>query len=161
MQKRFVIYLLITALGLLSGCASISSGVTEAIMTYEVEDKRRCWITGRSFKGLEDLFPDPVNVDQSAAAEKLKIMTVHGIGQHEQGYSRRLMNGLIAELGFVFVDERVVDIALSHPDYAGDLGKLTVYRYLNTDKTREILFYELTWDSIVEEQKRIVEFDSE
>lgn len=128
-------------------------------MDHQVEDKRRCWITGRSFMGLEDLFT--LDADNGLAApERLKVMTVHGIGSHSPGYSRRLLDGLIALFGFSRMDEVVKVIPLADPDYEGDLGILSVYRYLNAERTREVLFYELTWDSIVEEQKRIIDFDN-
>ncbi len=157
--NRTFVYLVLTSITLLSGCASLSSGVTEAIMNYESEDKRRCWITGRAFTGLEDLFT--ANTDnQPTLPKKLKVMTVHGIGTHKPGYSRRLLDGLIAELGFSYMDEQVRRIPLAHPEYDGNLGLLSVYRYMNSERTREVLFYELTWDSIVEEQKRIVDFDN-
>ena len=159
MPGRNAICLLALALLTLSGCASISRGVTEAVMNYEVDDERRCWITGRAFKGLEDLFLESTEGD-SQPVSRLKIMTVHGIGSHRPGYSRRLLDSLVTELGMTSMSELVKSIPLAHPDYNGDLGILSVYRYLNADRSREVLFYELTWDSIVEEQIRIIDYDN-
>ena len=128
-------------------------------MDYEVADERRCWITGRTFKGLDDLFLESTDGD-SPPVSRLKVLTVHGIGAHKPGYSRRLLDSLVTELGLTSMSELVKTIPLAHPDYPGDLGILSIYRYLNGDRSREVLFYELTWDSIVEEQIRIIDYDS-
>ena len=159
MLRKSTICRLAIVLAALSGCASISKGVTEAIMEHKVEDERRCWITGRSFKGLEDLFTASED-DASESLARLKVMTVHGIGTHAPGYSRRLLDSLVSELGFTRMSEVVKTISLTHPDYGNDLGILSVYRYMDEARHREVLFYELTWDSIIEEQKQIIEFDN-
>ena len=159
MPTKRGICLLAGALLMLSGCASISRGVTEAILDYEVDDERRCWITGRTFKGLDDLFLESTEGDSPPVA-RLKVLTVHGIGSHSPGYSRRLLDSLVPELGMTSMSERVKVIPLIHPEHSGDLGVLSVYRFLNGDRSREVLFYELTWDSIVEEQIRIIDYDS-
>jgi hypothetical protein len=36
---------------------------------------------------------------------------------------------------------------------------LRVQRFLNKDRTRELLFYELTWSPIIEAEKQLIEFD--
>ena len=159
MHKKHFFILVI--LGLLTGCTSISKGITAAIMESEAKDDRQCWITGRSFEGLDDLFKAEVDGNSSGGAPAmLKVMLVHGIGTHVPGYSRHMLDGLIAELGFKNTDETVKTIELSHPEFPDGLGVLTVHRYMNLERTREILFYELSWDSIVEEEKKLLDFDN-
>ena len=159
-MRRPIQYLwLAVMLVALTGCASISRGITEAIMQHEVEDERRCWINGRSFVGLNDLFRASADGD-SGLVSSLKIMTVHGIGAHSPGYSRRLVNSLVTEFRLTRMAEVVKTINLTHPDYVGDLGILSVYRYMNAAQTSEVLFYELTWDSIIEQQVEIVDYDN-
>jgi hypothetical protein len=146
-------------LAALTGCASISRGITEAIMQHEVEDERRCWIAGRSFDGLNNLFRASAEPGDDLISS-LKIMTVHGIGSHVPGYSRRLINSLVSEFHLTRMAENVKTVPLAHPDYDGDLGILSVYRYMNDAQTNEVLFFELTWDSIIEEQVAIIDYDN-
>ena len=157
-KKHFFI---LAILGLLTGCSSISKGITEAIMERESKDDRQCWITGRSFVGLDDLFNAEVGGNSSGGAPaRLKVMSVHGIGTHVPGYSRRMLDGLVAELGFKNADETVKTIELSAPEFPDGIGVLTAHRYMNLERTREMLYYELTWDSIVEEEKKNLDFDN-
>lgn len=142
--------------GLLSGCASFGRGVTEAILDQQTEDTRQCWINGREFNGLEQLFHQ---ADDSSVA-RLKVLKVHGIGSHVPGYSQHLQNGMIEEFGFTAMDESVKQIAMAHPSHDGDLGTLRVHRYMDPERAREMLFYELTWDPIVETEKQLIDFDN-
>ncbi len=147
--------------GLLSGCASFGRGVTEAILNQQTEDTRQCAIVGREFDGFENLFE--VEAAQAAAIgrpAKLKILKVHGIGEHQPGYSARLLSGLVNELGFERMDETVKNVQLSSPQYPQGLGILRVHRFVNPERGREMLFYELTWDQIVEQEKQLLAFDN-
>ncbi|NCF38461.1 MAG: hypothetical protein GWP56_19170, partial [Gammaproteobacteria bacterium] len=89
-NKPVLVYGLVIALGTMSGCASFGRGVTEAVLDRQTEDTRQCWINGREFDGLEQLFDG----DGSSDA-RLKVLKVHGIGSHTPGYSQHLQNGLI------------------------------------------------------------------
>ncbi|MFZ9038286.1 MAG: hypothetical protein ACO3DT_09470 [Gammaproteobacteria bacterium] len=142
--------------GLLSGCASFGRGVTEAILDQQTEDTRQCWITGREFDGLERLYD---RVDGSSVG-RLKVLKVHGIGSHTPGYSQRLQNGLIEEFGFTAMDETVKQIDMVHSGHDGELGTLRIHRYIDPERSREMLFYELTWDPIVEQEKQLLSFDN-
>ena len=53
--KQLTIYCLVLTIALLSGCTSISKGITQAYLEQETEDTRQCWISGREFEGLNDL----------------------------------------------------------------------------------------------------------
>jgi len=152
---------LLLVVTLLSGCASFSKGITQAILERETEDTRQCWITGRAFNGLDNLVQTEIDSSNGESVnDKLKILMVHGIGHHEPGYSRRLQDGLIEELGLDSTDETIKTIPMTHPAFPESLGILRVHRYMNLEKSQEMLFYELTWDSIVEEEKQLLAFDN-
>ena len=158
MPARFLI--LSIAVLLVSGCTSISKGVTQAIIEREQVDERQCWIAGRPFEGLGDVIATGAESDpDKSLPTKLKIMSVHGIGKHAPGYARRLLDGVVEEFGFITKDEEIKTINLLHPEYEEGLGVLTVHRYTNPNDAREILFYELTWDPIVEQEIKIVSYD--
>jgi hypothetical protein len=158
--KQLTIYWLVLTIALLSGCTSISKGITQAYLEQETEDTRQCWISGRSFDGLDSLVEtDSEPASQTNGSDKLKVLMVHGIGKHAPGYSRRLQDGLVEEFGFESMDETIKTITLSHPLYPDSLGVLRVHRYMDLESSREMLFYELTWDSIVEKEKQLLSFD--
>jgi hypothetical protein len=159
-KKQLTIYGLVLTIALLSGCASISKGITQAYLEQETEDTRECWITGREFDGLDDLFTaENASTSGTSASDQLKVLMVHGIGIHAPGYSRRLQDGLIEEYGFENTDETVKTIAMRHPAYPDSLGVLRVHRYMTRQSSQEMLFYELTWDSIVDQEKELLSFD--
>jgi hypothetical protein len=158
--KQLTIYWLFLTIALLSGCSSISKGITQAYLEQETEDTRQCWINGRAFDGLDSLYKgENEPATGTSASDKLKVLMVHGIGNHSPGYSRRLQDGLVAEYGFESMDETIKTIGLSHQLYPDSLGVLRVHRYMDLESSREMLFYELTWDSIVDQEKQLLSFD--
>ncbi len=160
-RKCLSLFCLILLPGLLSGCASFSRGITEAILDRDSEDTRQCWITGREFKGLDSLFEVEAGGDADTGSPALlKVLKVHGIGQHQPGYSQRLLDGLVAELGFGSMDETIKTINLNHPLFPDGVGILRVHRFMDLESSREMLYYELTWDSIVEKEIRLLDFDN-
>jgi hypothetical protein len=48
---------------------------------------------------------------------------------------------------------------MRHPAYPDSLGVLRVHRYMTRQSSQEMLFYELTWDSIVDKEKEVLSFD--
>jgi hypothetical protein len=158
--KQLITCWLVLTMAVLSGCSSISKGITQAYLEHETEDTRECWITGRSFDGLDDLFkPENETAATTGNLERLKILMVHGIGHHAPGYSRRLQDGLIEEYGFETMDETIKTISLRHSAYPDTLGVLRAHRYMTRQGLQEMLFYELTWDSIVGQEKELLSFD--
>jgi hypothetical protein len=158
--KKLAAYWLVLTIAFLSGCSSISKGITQAYLENETEDTRECWITGRAFDGLDSpLRAENEPASATSDADQLKILMVHGIGNHAPGYSRRLQDGLIAEFGFENVDETIKTIPLKHPAYPDSLGVLRVHRYMTLQTSQEMLFFELTWDSIVDQEKQLLSFD--
>ena len=158
--KKLVTCWLVLTIALLSGCSSISKGITQAFLEQENEDTRECWITGRAFDGLDSLSrAENGSASGTSDSDQLKVLMVHGIGKHAPGYSRRLQDGLVEEYGFESMDETIKTIAMRHPAYPDSLGVLRVHRYMDLESPREMLFYELTWDSIVDQEKQILSFD--
>jgi len=144
--------LLFTAL-LLSGCTSIAKGVTQAILERsEEEDTRACHIEGPASVGLE---PSLQAQEKERAAgpstRTLKVLMVHGIGRHLPGYSARLTEHLMRELKLDVRVEDYKEVVLRDPEIRqGPLGTLRISRHMNKARTRELLFYELTWSDIIE-----------
>ena len=158
--KQLSIYWLAFTIALLSGCTSISKGITQAYLEQETEDTRQCWISGRSFDGLDDLIQaDDEPASGTNDSDKLKVLMVHGIGNHAPGYSRRLQDGLVEEFGFESMDETVKTITLSRSASSDNLGALRVHRYMDLESSREMLFYELTWDPITDQEMALLSFD--
>lgn len=173
MQKPFLIWakklhflFLITYLSIqLTGCSGLAKGITEAVIgdPSQKQDNRKCYVRGRPFAGLDTIVArqdDEAKKDKSQHAV-LKILMVHGIGSHQPGYSTRLTENLARKLSLNRVDEQTKEIMLS--EKAGserEFGVLRINRYLSPDSERQMVFAELTWDPIVEKEKRSIEFDN-
>jgi hypothetical protein len=153
-----VILLLITV----SGCAGIAKGVTQAILERsEEEDTRACHIEGPVSVGLEPLM-QAQEKDRAAghSTRTLKVLMVHGIGKHLPGYSARLTELLMRALKLDLREENYKEIVLREPEVWDDpLGILRISRYMNKARSRELLFYELTWSEIIEPERKIIAFD--
>jgi hypothetical protein len=156
--------LLVGLLALLTGCAGFAKGVTEALLNdKEVkEDTRKCLVRGRAFPGIETYMQQQEQDAASGVAERrvLKVLMVHGIGSHQPGYATRLAENLSRELVLPQVEEKSKEFKLAHPNYPDELGTLRVSQFFNTEKGRELIFYELTWDPIVEDAKQTIAFDN-
>ncbi len=153
--------LLLIAL-LLSGCTGIAKGVTQAVLEHsEEQDTRACHIEGPASIGLEPLMQAQENERVGGhSARNLKVLMVHGIGKHLPGYSARLTEHLMRELKLDLRDENYKEIVLREPEISDDsLGNLRISRYMNKARTRELLFYELTWSEIIEPERKILAFD--
>jgi hypothetical protein len=146
---------------LLAGCSGIAKGVTEAILEQEDEDTRVCHVEGPASEGLEALMvAQEKERREGKTSRHLKVLMVHGIGKHIPGYSGRLTEHLMRELDLSVREENSKEIVLSDPAVSDDrLGTLRISRYTNKERTRELLFYELTWSEIIEEEKEIIAFD--
>lgn len=159
---------------IVSACSSLTKGVVQALMSDEEKlDDRQCWIRGRPFYGLESMIADhndtadtkhhSVQLTIQPTVSKtvpLKILKVHGIGSHQPGYANRLFENLVRVLDFPVVEETIKTIDLAHPQYPEGLGVLQIHRYFDQSQQRELIFYELTWDAIVESEKQTLAFDN-
>jgi hypothetical protein len=153
--------LLLTAM-LLSGCASIAKGVTEAILeNSEEQDTRACHIEGPASVGLEPLMQaQEKERTASHSTRTVKVLMVHGIGRHLPGYSARLTEHLMRELKLDVREEDYKEFVLRDPKIRdGPLGNLRISRHMNKARTRELLFYELTWSEIIDPEREILAFD--
>ncbi len=147
-MSKTKIPLVIVLLIMVSGCASIAKGVTQAILERsEEQDTRACHIEGPSSEGLEALMREQENERAVGNSTRvLKVLMVHGIGKHLPGYSARLTEHLMRELKLDLREEMYKEIVLREPEIWDDpLGNLRISRYMNKARTRELLFYELTW----------------
>lgn len=147
--------MLITAISvLLSGCASFGRGITEAIMEKQEEvDTRLCEITGNQFTGLKPQLEAP--------GRKMKVLMVHGVGNHLPGYSTEFLEKLTKELDLPVTTRAYKNIKLADPNDANkNLGNLRIHRYLDQSQTQELLFYELTWSDITAKEKEVLAYDN-
>lgn len=138
----------------LSGCASISKGVTAAILEKsESVDTRLCQVWGQPFAGIEP--------GLAKKQGKTKILMVHGVGDHIPGFTTQFLGKLAKELDLNVRSGAPKNIAVTTPLFPGqDLGNLRVTRLLNEDNGKEIIFYELTWSEITREDKKLLAFDN-
>ena len=158
--------LVAVALGL-SGCAGLARGITEGLMGRQGQesiDTKQCHVRGPAFEGLESSMQrqeEIAKTDIPGRRSSLKVLMVHGIGDHIPGYSTRLAENLARSLGLTRTGRRFKEFSLASAAAPGThLGLLRVTRFLDDKGAREMLFYELTWDSIVEEEKQSLAFDS-
>jgi hypothetical protein len=154
MNKLNSTLLLLSISVLLSGCASFGKGITEAILEkQDNEDTRLCEVTGENFSGLKPQLEAP--------GRKMKILMVHGVGNHLAGYSTQFLEKLAKELDLPVTVKAYKNISLVDPkDPAKNLGNLRINRYLNQEQTQELLFYELTWSEISNKDKEVLSYDN-
>jgi len=152
---------------LLAGCASMAEGVTTALMASpeDKEDTRSCDVTGHAFKGLEDFMEHQEDFSSESGSPvhhpTLKVLMIHGIGFHDTGYSTRFSTNLTRELKLDVRAETSKKIDLKQPLITEKpLGHMTISRFFNKRKTRELIFYELTWSNIIEEEKSLLNYDN-
>ncbi len=147
----------------LAGCGSIAKGITEAVLEQKEEvDSRACYVEGPASTGLEaTLVSQELAEATGNSSRQTKLLMVHGIGRHTPGYSARLTENLMQALGLDVRAERSKDIVLRQPEIAdGPLGNLRISQFNNKDRTRELLFYELTWSEITDPEKEAIAFDN-
>jgi len=153
MKNRLLIIISLASL-FLSGCSSLGKGITEAFLEkQDAEDTRICEVWGEKFSGL--------NSQSIQNSGKVKVLMVHGVGDHKPGYSTEFYEKLAKELSLSVTSKTHKDIQLSarnSPDQP--LGNLRIKRYLNRQKTKEFLFYELTWSDITAKEKDVLAYDN-
>lgn len=139
---------------LLSGCASITKGVTQAfIEKAEAVDTRLCQVTGVPFIGVE-----PRLIRKQGT---MKVLMVHGVGDHIPGYSSQFLEKFAKELNLNDRSRNYKEIQLATPLFPDTkLGNLRITHLLNEDNGAELLFYELTWSNISREEKALLDFDN-
>jgi len=147
------LFILVCCITLLNGCASISKGVAQAVLEREREDARLCQITGQPFQGLFPLVKDPNRTT--------KVLMVHGMGSRVPGYSTPLQEGLSNKMALNNTSKITKNIELtSLYDTDKKHGNLRITQLTNEDKSHELLFYELTWSTITDNEKALLSFDN-
>lgn len=150
--KWLFLFLLLTIF--LSGCTSISKGVTQAILEKtESEDTRICQVQGKPFTGIE---PGLIKKEGEA-----KVLMVHGVGDRDPGYSTQFLEKLAKELNLNSRSGDPKNITLAAPLFPDQsLGNLRITRLLNEDVGKKLTFYELTWSEISRAEKALLAFDN-
>lgn len=161
------LFLGLVLIPLFGGCSSIAEGVTRGLMadSGEKEDTRSCDVSGYTSRGLE---PYMVRQEDYLSGggnpvdrPTLKVLMIHGIGNHGVGFSTRFATNLTRELKLTIKKETTKRIDITHPLLKDQqMGYMTVSRYFNKSKTRELLFYELVWSNIIAEEKSRIEYDN-
>jgi len=151
--KLIRLLFMICCIPLLNGCASLGKGMMQAVLENEKEDSRLCQIKGKPFEGIFPLVKDPT--------KRAKVLMVHGVGSHIPGYSTQLLEGLSDEMALNKISAITKNIALTDAlDTTKKLGSLRITRSTNENETEELLFYELTWSEITDDQKKILSYDN-
>lgn len=148
-----IFFLLIIPTGLIS-CTSFGRGMVEAYLEKQQSvDTRLCEIWGKQFGGLMPF------LDNSKG--RLKVLMVHGVGDHLPGYSTQFLEKLVDELDLKVMSAPKKNITLTNRlDHSKNLGNLRITRLLSKDRSKELLFYELTWSAITAKQKEILAYDN-
>jgi hypothetical protein len=147
-------FLLLIIAMLLSGCASLGKGMAEAFLEKQQSaDTRVCELWGKPFKGLSPFLDNKQG--------KMKVLMVHGVGDHLPGYATQFVEKLAKELDLPVMSAQYKNIALtSRVDSGKNLGNLRINRLLSKDRSKELLFYELTWSVITAKQKEVLAYDN-
>ena len=159
MNGRLAASLLALSTLLLAGCESFGRGVTQAVLDSNQEntqDSRNCEVEGRPFDGIEPYlakqdglppFGEPVG-----SRPEVKVLYVHGIGTHAPGHGTALRENLGKSLGLDIRAPRPKRIVIASPTFPNqNLGEINVSRLTNEQRTRDLLFYELTWSPITQQ----------
>jgi len=152
-KNRTLLIISITSF-LITGCASFGKGITEAILEkQESEDTRICEVWGEQFNGLEPYLDNNNGI--------MKVLMVHGVGDHKPGYATEFFEKLAKELNLSVTSKAYKDISLSDPKNTDKaLGNLRINRYLNKQRTQELMFYELSWSEITAKEKSVLAYDN-
>ncbi len=148
------IFLLFITAAQLSGCASLGKGMAEAFLEKQQSaDTRVCEIWGKAFKGISPYLDNKQG--------KMKVLMVHGVGDHLPGYSTQFVEKLAKELDLPVMAKHYKNISLTTRfDSSKNLGNLRITRLLSKDRSKELLFYELTWSAITAKQKEVLAYDN-
>jgi len=153
MKRAKLLFIFLSTMQL-SACASFGKGIAEAFLEkQQAEDTRVCQVWGRPFTGIGPYLEN--------SQGKMKMLMVHGVGDHLPGYSTRFLEKLAKELGLTVMSKPYKNITLtSRYDRSINLGNLRINRLLSKDRQRELLFYELTWSAITAGQKEVLAYDN-
>ena len=164
-SKKYIRHFLLSlTLMSLCGCTGIARGVTEALLEQKKEDLRQCDISGPSFTGVGQSLEQQLT--QTEKNSITKVLVVHGISKHEPGYSTRFKDKLMRAANLDIASDGYKEVIIQHQDFIKDdgsmedLGVLRITRHQNQERTKELLFYELTWSLISDPEREAIAFDT-
>ena len=165
-MNRFLIISLV--LPLICGCSGFVQGVVQGVLEHqsqEREDTRACTVDGVAFQGLAPLLERQRGYAGIHAMDPtrptLKVIYVHGIGTHYPGHTAQLVEGLANSLALTVRSPRAKHVSLVSPDDPTvSLGELNVTRLTDPKRSRDLIFYELTWSAINQSARESIAFDS-
>ena len=141
-------FILLIACLFLTSCASFGRGMIQGFLDNKSEQPLECLIWSAGFPGLA-----PLN------EHTIKILLVHGVGNHTPGHSTAFMLALTQPLGMIRQDRDYKEIQLQNTQNQS-VGTLRIYRFTNPDANKQMIFYELTWSAITFPQKRLLSYDT-
>ncbi|MEE4147082.1 MAG: hypothetical protein V2I26_19920 [Halieaceae bacterium] len=151
----------------IAGCSSFGRGVTEALLrsqSAETEDVRACTVEGEAFDGIAPILEAQAAYPLSAGSPDratTKLVYIHGIGDHQPGHAGELVQSLSKSLDLTVRASVVKQIVLSPPDAPSrPFGVVSVIRMTDSQRRRELVFYELTWSAITAKEKESIAFDN-
>ena len=148
-MKNLGILLLLLSL---CGCASFGRGLAEAVIDRDKTTLDRCEIEGFKYSGINAELQGP---------EVLKVLMIHGVGTHHPGYSQRIQEHLANNIGLDIVSRLSKNIYQRDPKSPETpIGNLRITYWQNLDRSKNMLFYELTWSEITTPYKKIIAFDT-
>ncbi len=138
----------------LSGCSSLGKGITEAILEQQEEkDSRMCEVWGNGFKGLQPYLNSKNGI--------MKVLMVHGVGDHKPGYATEFFEKLAKELDLTVTTRAHKNIKLTDSSSTDKpLGNLRINRFMSKDRNQELMLYELTWSDITAKEKEVLAYDN-
>ncbi len=152
------------ALLALASCSTIGEGVTKAILDKAEEkpapDSSLCEVAGPAYPGLAAGLKDAT----PSRPKTVRLIIVHGIGEHQPGYSQLLQHNLTKRLGLDGMASSPKSISLQNgPDSkvtlpSPNLGTLRISRYTN-GQGGELLAFEVTWSDLFAAERNAVKFD--
>jgi len=159
-RETFLSVIFLTFITLLSSCASVSRGVTEAILEDKhpgEKDMGACEVDSRPLTGLYGLLYGEKGSRQESGT--LNLLMIHGIGDTYPDYSVRFQRRLTKELGLTRVTKKQKKITILAKQDSSPRGELRVTRYLDASGKFQLLFHELTWSVITRPYKEILNQD--
>jgi hypothetical protein len=138
------------------GLTILSPGVTN--LRTSVKD-----LEGRAtgFKGLGQLYGDPSRTGQllGARTSTVKLLAVHGIGDHESGWSKEMTDALGQRLHLAFASETPPE-DLDGTGLPPKVRPAKLVRRLYQGTERKLEVFEVTWSPLIADLKGpLVEFE--
>lgn len=143
--------IIVWILFLITGCANLERDLAKDIVLSHDIKLNRCEVEGFSYPGINAELANP---------QVLKVLMIHGVGTHFPGYSRRIQENIAAASGLNVLSRLPKNIYLRDPNHPEQpIGNLQISYWQNTDSSKRMLFYELTWSEITMPDKKLIAFD--